>query len=287
MTTIAREASASVVKLPPGPRLPRAIQGALALIDRRIALQTLRRRYGSAFTIDLPIFGQMVVISDPSHIRQLFKAAPGIADTTDANLGRVMGSNSMFALTGDRHRARRKLLTPSFNGRRLAAYEAIIEREAVNEFATWPQDQPFAAMPSMMRITLNVILRAVFGADGQELERLREILPPGIKLGSTLALVPVPQWDWGRWSPWGRFHRYRREYDAIVDRLIDKALADPHLGERDDVLALMLQSRYEGGSSMSRGDRRRVDHHARGRARDDRHHPRLGRRAAAATPADP
>lgn len=254
MIATARETSASVVKLPPGPHLPRAIQGVLALTDRRIALRMLRRRYGSAFTIDLPIFGQMVVLSDPSHIRQLFKAAPSIADTTDANLGRVMGANSMFALTGDRHRARRKLLTPSFNGRRLAAYEAIIEREAVNEFATWPEVQPFAAMPSMMRITLNVILRAVFGADGQELERLRKILPRGIKLGSTLALVPVPQWDWGRWSPWGRFLRYRREYDAIVDRLIDNALADPHLGERDNVLALMLQSRYEDGSSMSRAE---------------------------------
>lgn len=254
MTTRAREASTGVVNLPPGPRLPRAVQGVLALADRRIALQMLRRRYGSAFTIDLPIFGQMVVISDPSHIRQLFKAAPGIADTTDANLGRVMGANSMFALTGYRHRARRKLLTPSFNGRRLAAYEAIIEREAANEFATWPPNQTLSAMPSMMRITLNVILRAVFGADGQELQRLRAILPPGIKLGSTLALVPVPQWDWGRWSPWGRLYRYRREYDATVDALIDKALADPGLGERGDVLALMLQSRYDDGSPMSRAE---------------------------------
>jgi cytochrome P450 len=252
MTTIEREASTSAVKLPPGPRLPRFVQGALALIDRRIALESLRRRYGSAFTIDLPIFGEMVVISDPSHIRELFKAAPHVADTTDANLGRVMGPNSMFALTGDRHRAQRKLLTPSFNGRRLSAYESIIEREAVDEFATWPEDQPLAAMPSMMRITLNVILRAVFGAEGEELGRLREILPPGIKLGSKLALIPVPQWDWGRWSPWGRFNQYRREYDAIVDRLIDKAVADPGLGERNDVLALMLRSRYEDGSPMTR-----------------------------------
>ena len=110
----------------------------------------------------------------------------------------------MFARTGDRHRAQRKLLTPSFNGRRLSAYEAIIEREAVDEFATWPSDRTFATMPSMMRITLNVILRAVFGAEGQELERLREILPPGIRGGSNLALIPVPQWDWGRWSPWGQ-----------------------------------------------------------------------------------
>jgi len=254
MTTIEREAPTAVVEMPPGPPLPRAVQGVIAVANRRIALQMLRRRYGSAFTIDLPIFGQMVVISDPSHIRQLFRTAPDIADTTDANLGRVMGPNSMFALMGERHRAQRKLLTPSFNGRRLAAYEAIIEREAADEFATWPEDRTFAAMPSMMRITLNVILRAVFGAEGHELERLREILPPGIRLGSMLALAPVPQWDWGRWSPWGRFYQYRREYDAIVDRLIDKALADSALGERDDVLALMLQSRYEDGSPMSRAE---------------------------------
>src|SRR5262249_12112436 len=184
----------------------------------------------------------------------LFRAAPEMVDTTDANLGRVMGPNSMFAMTGDRHRAERKLLTPSFNGRRLAAYEAIIEREAADEFATWPQDRTFATMPSMMRITLNVILRAVFGAEGDEFERLREILPVGIKLGSTLALVPVPQWDWGRWSPWGRFLQYRREYDAIVDRMIEKARADPRLADRDDMLALMLQSRHEDGSPMSRDE---------------------------------
>jgi cytochrome P450 family 138 len=254
MTTFEREASTGVVKLPPGPPLPRAVQGVLALADRRIALQMMRRRYGSTFTIDLPIFGQLVVISDPSHIRQLFRTAPDIADTTDANLGRVMGPNSMVALTGDRHRAQRKLLTPSFNGRRLAAYEAIIQREAVDEFATWPEDQTVAAMPSMMRITLNVILRAVFGADGQELERLREILPPGIRLGSKLALIPVPQWDWGWWSPWGRFNRYRREYDGVVNQLIDKAVADPGLESRDDMLALMLRSRYEDGSLMSRAE---------------------------------
>ncbi|WP_210085479.1 cytochrome P450 [Mycobacterium sp. OAE908] len=244
----------TAVKLPPGPRLPRTVQGALASTNRRIALQMLRRVYGSAFTIDLPIFGRLVVLSDPNDIRQLFKAAPHLVDTTDANLGRVMGPNSMFAMMGDRHRARRKLLTPSFNGRRLAAYESIIEREAAQEFSTWPENEAFATLPSMMRITLNVILRAVFGAEGQELERLREILPPGIKLGSRLAMIPVPQWDWGAWSPWGRFLRYRREYDAIVNRLIGNALADPGLADRDDVLALMLRSRYDDGSPMSRDE---------------------------------
>lgn len=113
----------------------------MALANRRIALQIVRHVYGSDFLLDLPIFGPMVVISDPNHIRPLFKTAPDIADTTDANLGRMMGPNSMFALSGDRHRAQRKLLTPSFNGRRLAVYEATIEREAVDEFASWPQDR--------------------------------------------------------------------------------------------------------------------------------------------------
>ena len=254
MTAIDHRSSTPVVNLPAGPPLPRTIQGALAVVDRRTALRFVRRRYGSAFSLHLPIFGRMVVLSDPIHIRQLFKAGPEVVDTSDANLGRVMGPNSLFALKGDRHRAQRKLLTPPFHGRRLAAYEAIVEHEAISEFASWPHDRTFATMPSMMRITLNVILRAVFGADGDDLVRLREMLPAAIKLGSTLALVPVPQWDWGPWSPWGRFLRNRREYDAIVDQLIDKALSDPQLAARDDVLAVLLQSRYEDGASMTRDE---------------------------------
>jgi cytochrome P450 len=247
------EATPTIV-LPAGPCLPRGVQGLLALANRRIALEILRRRYGSAFTLDLPIFGRIVVLSDPGHIRQLFKCGHETADTTEANLGRVMGPNSLFALSGDRHRAHRKMLTPPFHGRRLAAYEAIVEREAVDEFASWPRDRAFATLPSMMRITLNVILRTVFGAEGKEFEDLRDMLLPAIRLGSKLAVIPVPQWDCGRWSPWGRFHQYRRDYDAIVDRLIDKAEAAHNLQERDDVLSLMVQSRDENGSPMTRGE---------------------------------
>lgn len=252
MTTIDDEAPTIGLTLPAGPRLPRAVQGVVAVANRRIALQVLRRHYGSAFSVHLPIFGRIVVLSDPNHVRQLFRTGPDAVDTLEANLGRVMGPNSLFALSGDRHRAQRKMLTPPFHGRRLTAYEAIVEREAVTEFRSWPHDRTFATMPSMNRITLNVMLRAVFGADGQELNGLRELLPPAIRLGSRLAVLPVPQWDWGNWSPWGRFHQYRRDYDAIVDQLIDKARADPNLDARTDVLSLMLQSRYDDGSPMTR-----------------------------------
>ncbi len=240
--------------LPPGPPLPRTVQGALGVADRLRALKILRARYGSAFCVDLPIFGHLVVLSDPDQLRELFRCGPAVVDTTEANLGRVMGPNSLFALTGDRHLAQRKLLTPPFHGRRLSAFEQIVACETSAELACWPHDRAFPVLPSMMRIALNVILRAVFGADGQELVRLRELLPPAIRLGSALSLIPVPQWDWGRWSPWGRVFRYRREYDAIVDRLIERALSDPELAERDDVLATLLQSRYEDGTPMTRAE---------------------------------
>jgi cytochrome P450 len=101
-----------------------------------------------------------------------------------------------------------------------------------------------------MRITLNIILRAVFGSEGAEFAELRALLPRMIAAGSVLAAVPVPKFD-GRWSPWGRFWALRRRYDSIVARLIDIARGDGRLDERDDILALMLLSRYDDGSAMS------------------------------------
>jgi len=217
-------------------------------------MRRLRDRYGSAFTINVPIVGRAVVISDPAEIKQLFMAGPEVASNLEVNLGRVLGPNSFFALDGDAHRRQRKLLVPPFHGRRLGVYEAAVEEEAVREMASWPEGREFATLDSMMRITLNTILRAVFGADGAELAELRELLPKLVRLGSWLALLPIPHTDLGRYSPWGRFYGYRREYDAIIDRLIGRAQQDPELGERDDVLALMLHSRYDDGSPMSRGE---------------------------------
>src|ERR1700744_3702800 len=103
MTTIECEEPTAAVKLPPRPPVPKALQGLLGVANRTLALQVLRRRYGPAFTLNMPIFGPIVVLSDRDDIRQVFKTAPDVADTTEANLGRVMGSNSMFALYGDQH----------------------------------------------------------------------------------------------------------------------------------------------------------------------------------------
>jgi cytochrome P450 len=217
-------------------------------------MHALRRRYGDTFTVNLPIFGRAVVISTPADIRRLLTAGHGVVDNIEPNLGRVLGSGSIFALSGQAHLRQRKLLVPPFHGRRLAAYERIVEEETVREMAAWPRGRSFPVLPSTMRITLNVILRAVFGAEGTEFTRLRAMLPRAIVLGSLLAAVPVPRVDWGRWSPWGRFRLMRREYDELVDGLIARAEREARLDERDDILALMLQARYDDGARMSRDE---------------------------------
>ncbi len=240
--------------LPPGPSAPRFAQGLYALTTPLRGMRRLRDRHGDAFTVNVPVFGRAVVISDPAQIKQLFTGGPEVADNLEPNLGRMLGPGSLFALTGAEHRRQRKLLVPPFHGRRLAAYEKIVEEETVRELASWPEDQAFATLPSMMRITLNAILRAVFGAEGTEFGRLRDLLPPLVTLGSRLAVLPLPEIDLGRWSPWGRFRLMRREYDAIVESLITKAARADDLDQRDDVLALMLQSRYDDGSGMSHSE---------------------------------
>ena len=106
----------------------------------------------------------------------------------------------------------------------------------------------------MMQITLNAILRAVFGADGAELDELRRLIPPWVTLGSRLAALPKPKRSYGRFSPWGRLAEWRRQYDVVIDKLIAAERADPNFADRTDVLALMLRSTYDDGSTMSRKD---------------------------------
>jgi cytochrome P450 len=240
--------------LPPGPTTPHFVQTLFAILTPHRGMRRLRARYGDAFTAKTPVFGQVLVISDPAEVRQLFQTSTEIAENVEPNLGRVLGPGSMFALKDEAHRAQRKLLVPPFHGRRLAAMEQIVEDETVREMASWPEGTPFPVLPSTMRITLNAILRAVFGADGAEFDRLRELLPELVTVGSRIVLLPMPKRELPKWTPWGRFRALRREYDVVVNQLIDKVAEDPDLAERNDVLAMMLQSRYDDGSPMTRGE---------------------------------
>ena len=242
------------VRLPPAARIPKALQGLGFAMSRRRMIQRLARRYGSVFTLNIPVYGRVVAVGDPQLAKQIFTTSPEELGNIQPNLSRMFGSGSVFALDGDEHRRRRRLLAPPFHGKSMKNYENIIEEETLREIAGWPEDRPFATLPSMMHITLNAILRAVFGADGAELDELRRLIPPWVTLGSRLAALPIPKRNYGRFSPWGRLAEWRRQYDLVIDKLIDDEQADPNFADRTDVLALMLRSNYDDGSAMSRKD---------------------------------
>lgn len=245
------EATTDPVRLPPAPRIPKLLQGILFLANRDRAVAAIARRHGSEFTLDLPIFGHTVVISDPAVVKELFTMNTDVIARA-GNLGEVLGPGSTFSLDGTAHRQRRKLLVPPFHGKRMPDYEQIVEEEVMRETATWREGEEFATMPSMMRITLNAILRAVFGADGAALEELRDLLPTMVLKASRLTVMPpAVRRDYGSWSPWARLQKLRHRYDQIIAGLIADARRDPEFSDRSDVLALLLQARYDDGSPIA------------------------------------
>jgi cytochrome P450 family 138 len=242
------------INLPPTTRLPKILQGVCFATNRRKFVNRVMRRHGSVFTCDTTVFGRTIVVGDPQVAKQLFAANTEAVGNIQPNLSRVLGKGSVFALDGTQHRVRRKLLTSPFHGKSVKNYERIFTEETLREATTWPQGQALGTLEPMMRITLNAILRAVFGADGEHLDELRRIIPPWVTLGSRVAVLPMPARNYGRYTPWGRLAEYRRQYDEVVGRLIDDVRADPNLDGRHDVLSLLLRSTYEDGTAMSRSD---------------------------------
>jgi cytochrome P450 family 138 len=246
--------AAPAVRMPPATRLPKVFQALAFATARRWMMRHLVKKHGNVFTLNIPIYGRVVAVADPQLAKQIFATSPDELGNIQPNLSRLFGPGSVFALEGDDHRRRRRLLAPPFHGKSMKNYEGIIEEETLREIASWPQGQSFGTVPPMMRITLNAILRAVFGADGAELDELRRLIPPWVTLGSRLAGLPMPNRSYGRYSPWGRLDEWRRKYDVVINKLIDDERADPNFADRTDVLALLLRSSYDDGSTMSRKD---------------------------------
>lgn len=243
----------TAIKLPPAARIPKALQGLGFATSRRTMMRRLSRRYGNVFTLRLPMWGRVIMVSDPQLAKQIFTTSPDELGNIQPNLSRLFGPGSVFGLEGDDHRRRRRLLAPPFHGKSMKNYESIIEEETLREMASWPEGRSFATLPPMMRITLNAILRAVFGAEGAELDELRRLIPPWVTLGSRLAALPKPK-RYPRFGPWGQLDKWRRQYDNVIEKLIADERADPNFAERTDVLALLLRSTYDDGSAMSRKD---------------------------------
>jgi cytochrome P450 len=240
---------------PPRVRLPKLLQGVGLTVFRRGAMRYWIKRHGRIFEFNVPFFGRCVAISDPALVKSVCTANSEQLTNYRLNLSNFFGPGSIFALEGSRHHDRRRLLAPALHGRSLKNQEAIIADETRREYANWPENKEFRILEPMHRITLNVILRTIFGAGGAELEELRGIVERYTKRGSILAkLMPAPKFRTRRFSPWNKLDTIREDFDRIVLTLIDRANADPGLAERTDIVAMLLCSRHTDGTGMSRAD---------------------------------
>jgi cytochrome P450 len=239
---------------PPSVRLPKLVQGVGFAFFQRTAMRHWIKRHGRIFEINIPFFGRSVVVSDPALVKSVCTASGEQLINVQPNLGNWFGPGSVFGLDGTRHRDRRRLLAPAFHGPILKIYEKVIEDETLRESANWPKDKEFRTLEPMNRITLNVMLRILFGADRAELEELCEIVPSYMKLGQLMAFVPAPPFWTGRHSPWRKLDEIRKALDRIVCTLIDRAEADPGLGERADILAFLLRTRRDDETGIPRRD---------------------------------
>jgi cytochrome P450 len=217
------------------------------------SFERFRAAFGNRFTIRLLAAPPFVILADPGAVKEAFTAPPEVLHPGEGAriLEPVVGRNSVILLDEGAHLAQRRLMLPAFHGEQVARLTEVMADVAVAEVERWPRDEPVALHPRLQALTLEVILRAVFGLDeGERLALLRDRLTHVLAIGaSPISLLPPLQRDFGALSPWRRFVRLRDEVDAELFALIAERRADP--ADRDDVLSLLLGARHEDGSPMT------------------------------------
>jgi cytochrome P450 len=236
--------------LPPGPRQPSAIQ-TIAWWARPVSfLERCRAEYGNRFTIRLLATPPFVMIADPAQVKEVFTADPSVLHPGEGAriLEPLVGRHSVILLDESEHLSQRKLMLPAFHGEKMQNLATTMQEVAEQEAASWPTGQPIQLHPRFQALTLEVILRAVFGLDaGPQLDGLRQRLNKMLSVTSKPAtLIPFLQ----RGKEWRQFERTRAEADAMIFELIDRRRAEED-EERDDILSMLLGARHEDGSPMS------------------------------------
>jgi cytochrome P450 len=212
-----------------------------------------RARYGQRFTVRLLASPPFVMLSDPDEIKEVFTAPAKVLHPGSGAriLEPLIGRNSVILLDEDAHLAQRRLMLPAFHGEQVARLAEVMTEIAVAEVERWPRGKPVALHPRLQALTLELILRTVFGLEeGARLDRLRRLLTDLLAIGSNpVSLLPPLQHDLGPRSAWGRFLRTRAAADSELFALIEERRHDP--APRDDVLSLLLAARHEDDSGMS------------------------------------
>ncbi len=242
--------------LPPGPRLPAAVQ-LLATWTRPTASLERLRRYGRRVTVRLPFQPTFVILSDPADIKELFQAPPDVVHPGEGArvLEPIIGRNSVILLDEEPHLEQRRLLLPAFHGERMQRLTGLMAELADREVANWPTGEPVALHPRVQRLTLEIILRTVFGLEeGPTLTRLRDVLTDVLAFTeSPLSVLPPVQ----RALRWTRGQRrlaaQMREADALMFSIVEERRRRPG---GDDVLTMLLAARHQDGEPMSRQELR-------------------------------
>jgi cytochrome P450 len=242
-------------QLPPGPTAPPAVQTVNWLFRPIEFMDGCRRRHGDSFSVKFVGFQTpMVMVSDPEAVAALYKGREnGLPPGRTLALQPVMGPRSVLLLEGGEHIGRRKLMVPAFHGERMRAYRPLVEEIVGREIDSWPLMTEFAIHPRMQAVTLEVILRAVFGvSDQRRLARLRTLLSGLLRTSSSPALqmrVLVAR-RFGRAGPLDDLQRLNDQVNEILAAEIAERRADPELDARTDILAQLVASRFEDGSAM-------------------------------------
>jgi cytochrome P450 len=240
-------------KLPPGPSAPVTLQTIGWWTRPTSYLERLRDRYGPRFTMRLLGQPPFVVLSDPEDLRELFTAPPDVLHPGEGArlLEPVVGANSVILLDEAPHLEQRRLLLPAFHGDRMQRLTGLMAELTERELASWPVGEPVALHPRLQRLTLEIILRAVFGLDeGARLEGLRDRLTAILSFGdSPLSLLPAAQRVLRGRGRFGRFERDRAEVDRELYALMAERRREA--ADRDDVLAMLLGAEHADGSPMT------------------------------------
>jgi len=247
--TAARSPSHSA--LPPGPSEPPIAQTLRWLLRPISFLESCRRRFGDTFSVRFLGFQTpMVMLSDPEAIRALYgNAEHGLPPGRTLALLPIVGPRSLLLLEGRDHLARRRLMLPPFHGARMRAYESTVREVVARDVESWPEGEPFAIHPRMQGVTLEVILRAVFGVTDAErrtrlADRLGHLLAETASAGLQLAVLLSRRF--GMPDPLARLQALRHGIDAMLDVEIAERRADP----REDILSMLVAARFEGGEPM-------------------------------------
>ncbi len=244
-----------MVALPSGPRTPALFQVVRWLRHPIAMLEDCARRYGDVFTIRFPGFDPLVLFSHPAAVKAIFTADPEDLRAGEANviLEPFVGADSLLLADGARHRRKRRLLMPPFHGERMQLYGEVMREITDRRIDAWPLGRPFPIQAETQGITLDVILRAVFGLDeGGEMEALRSRIVEGasVVVDHPMLMLKWLQRDLGPLTAWRRVTEVSDEVDAMLFAEFARRRAESRR-DRTDILSLLLAARDEDGQPMS------------------------------------